>query len=100
MRAVSGNTRAGSGSWLRMLFLKGLECPTQYFDWANSGGGGWDSHRHRESRYFRCAVRGTFSPTWPQSVSAPRILLHRIVFIPVPRIAELVCSAKKRAEAG
>jgi hypothetical protein len=40
MRAVSGNTGAGSGSWLRMLFLKGLECPTQYFDWANSGGGG------------------------------------------------------------
>jgi hypothetical protein len=40
MRAVSGSTWAGSGSWLGMLFLKGLECPTQYFDWANSGGGG------------------------------------------------------------
>jgi hypothetical protein len=36
MRAVSGSTRAGSGSWLGMLFLKGLECPTQYFDWADS----------------------------------------------------------------
>ena len=21
-----------------MLFLRGLQCPTQYFDWANSGG--------------------------------------------------------------
>jgi len=33
-------SRAGSGSYLRMLFLKGLDCPTQYFDCANSGAGG------------------------------------------------------------
>jgi hypothetical protein len=43
-----------------MLFLKGLDCPTQYFDCANSGGGGEvgavDRKRGRVTFYI--ATRG------------------------------------------